>query len=264
MFLRLVCAAFCASVLFPPAAQCGLRYHAQVKLPAGLSVNVWVEGDRARLEVQASDDPNLAAGTALLTSDRGETLVVLNPARQEFFTLPHSVIARFNQREADRRHITCDPISSEKLVEDLGPDLDGYPTRHVRFHLRLTMHQPAASGELTTQIEVFEHFWLATDISLHNSDLVMLSDSVGTGIPALDEFLRAQIRESPGFILKRNLVLSVDDSLHHHRVMRNAYEVTDLALTESPASLFEVPGGFHMRVPAAAQPAPSAPEPSRP
>lgn len=264
MFLRLVLAAFTASLLFPRSAESGLHYHAQVKLPTDLSVNVWVEGGRARLEVEASDDPNLPAGTALLTSDRGENLVLLNPARQEFFSLPHSVITGFMQREADRRHITCDPISSEKIAEDSGPELEGYPTRHLRFHIHLATHQPSASGELTTQIEVFEHLWLAAEIPQHNTDLAMLSDSDRIGIPALDEFLRNQIREMPGFILKRNLVLTADDSLHNHRVLRMAYEVTDLAVADSPASLFEVPDGFHQRVPPGAQPGPPAASPSHP
>jgi hypothetical protein len=233
-------------------------------MPAEVSANVWVEGDRARLEVQASEEPNLAAGIALLTSDRGEHLVVLDSAKQEFFSLPRSVIAGFKQQQAERSHLTCDPILSEKLAEDSGPELAGYPTRHLRFRLRLAAHQLSASGELTTQIEVFEHFWLAAEISQHNTDLAMLSDSYNVGIPPLDEFLHSQILELPGFILKSSVVVTLDDSLHNHGVRRTAYEVTELAVAESPATLFEVPDGFHLRVPRQAQPAPPAASPSRP
>lgn len=264
MFLRLVCALFSAGLLLPRPAESGLRYHAQVALPAELSVNVWVEGDRARLEVQASEEPNLAAGTALLTSDRGEHLVVLDSAKQEFFSLPRSVITGFKQHEADRRRIICEPISSEKIGEDSGPVLAGFPTRHLRFHLRLATHQPTTSGELTTQIDVFEHFWLAAEISQHNTDLAMLSDSSNTGIPALDEFLHGQISDLPGFILKRSLVITLDDSLHNHSVRRTSYEVTELAVADSPATLFEIPDGFHQRVPRQAPSARPAASPSHP
>jgi hypothetical protein len=264
VFLRLIPAVFCVGLLFPSSAQSGLRYHVRMNMRIGLSVNVWMEGARARLEVQTSGDPNLAAGTALLTSDGGENLVILNPARQEFFSLPHSVISGFQLREAQRRGITCDPITSEKMVEDSGPELDGYPTRHVRFHIRLVAHRRTAAGELTAQIEVFEHLWVAAKIPQHNTDLAMLSDSAGIGIPALDVFLRNQIREMPGFIFKRNLVITTDDSLRNHDVLRADYEVTGLALADSPASLFEVPAGFHVRaIPQAQSAAPSAP-PSHP
>ena len=264
VFSRLACALVSGWLLFAPPAESGLRYHAQVALPADISVIVWVEGDRARLEIQASNEPNLAAGTALLTSDRGENLVVLDTAKQEFFSLSRDVITRFKQREADRRRVTCDPISSEKVAEDSGPALAGFPTRHLRFHIRLATHQPTASGELTTQIDVFEHFWLTGQIAQQNTDLAMLSDSSDTGVPALDEFLRAQLRELRGFVLKRTLVLTVDDSREHHRVVRNSYEVTELAVNDSPAALFEVPANFHLRVPPATQPAPPSDSSPRP
>jgi len=241
----------------------GLHYRAQVSFLTDLSVEVRVEGDRARLEVLTSDDPDLAAGTALLTADRGDTLVVLIPARQEFFSLPHSAINDYKQREAQRRHITVDPISIEKVGEDSGPELAGYPTRHLLFHLRLATHQPGASGEIIARVDVFEHFWLAEQLSQHNTDLVMLSDSSATGVPALDEYLRGQIRDLPGFILKRNLVVTVDDSLDNHHVLRGAYQVTELFVADSPAALFEVPGGFHQRIPPRPPSSPPAPTPSQ-
>ena len=264
VFSRLACTLVSGWLLLAFPGESGLRYRARVVLPAEISVNVWVAGDRARLEIQSSNDPNLAAGTALLTSDRGEILVVLDPAKQEYFSLPRDVITRFKQREADRRHITCDLISSVKIAEDSGPALAGYPTRHLRFHIRVATHQPTDSGELTTQIDVFEHLWLTGDLTQQNTDLAMLSDSSATGVPTLDEFLRAQLRELPGFILKRNLVVTLDDSLNHHRVIRNSYEVTELAVTDTPASLFAVPEGFHLRVPQQARSAPPAVSPSHP
>jgi hypothetical protein len=264
VLLRLSGTILAAGLALSSPADSGLHYRAQISLQTDFSVDVWVEGDRARLDVQTSNDPNLAAGTALLTADRGETLVVLIPARQEVFTLPRSVITDFKQRESQRRHITVDPISSEKIGEDAGPRLAGYPTRHLRFHLRLATHQPAAAGELTTHVDVFEHFWLAEQLTQHNTDLVMLSDSSATGVPALDEFLRGQIHDLPGFILKRNLVVTVDDSRNSHQVLRSAYEVTELSVTESPAALFEVPGDFHLRIPPRTPSSPSAATPTQP
>lgn len=264
MFWRLACILVSGWLFLAPPAESGLRYHAQVELPDNLSVNVWVEGDRARLEIQSSDEPNLAAGTALLTADRGDNLIVLDSAKQEFFSLAHDVIARFKQRDTERLHITFSPISSEKFAEDSGPVLVGYPTRHLRFHIRLAARQPTSSGVVTTQLDLFEHFWLTGELPERNTDLAMLSDSLGTGFPELDEFLRSQLRDLPGFVLKRNLVLTMDDSLHNHNVLRAAYTVTEIAVTDTPSSLFQVPGEFHMRVPRPAQAQPPAPQPARP
>jgi hypothetical protein len=247
------------ALVSPPDS--GLHYRAQVNLVARFSLDVRVEGDLARLDIQSSDDPNLAAGTTLLTSDRGETFLVVNPALQEYFSLPRSVITNFKQQQAVRLHVTADQISSEKVGEDRGPEIAGYPTRHLRFHLHLATHQARAAGELTTSIDVFEHFWLAEQLSQRNTDLAMLSDSSATGIPSLDEFLRAQILESPGFILRRSLVLTTDDSLQNHRVERSSYEVSDLSVADSPPDLFKVSEGFHQRVP---QGAPSAAPPPAP
>lgn len=249
MFWRLGGTALAAWLALAAPAGPALHYHAEVSLVTQFSVDVWVEGDRARLDVQNSNDPNLAVGTTLLTADRGETLVVVNPARQEFFSLPRSVILGFKVREAERRHVTADPIASEKVGEDAGPELLGYPTRHLRFHLRLATRQPTASGELQASMEVFEHFWLTSEIPRHNTDLAMLSDSSATGVPSLDEFLRNQVLELPGFILKRTMVLTVDDAQNSRRVIRSAYEVTQLATADAAAGLFEVPEGFHERVP---------------
>jgi len=258
---RPICSLFVALLAAASPPSPGLHYRAQVSLATSFSVDVRVEGDHARLDIQASDDPNLTAGTALLTSDRGETFLVVNPAKQEYFSLPRSAITTFKQHEADRRRVTADPISSEKIAEDDGPELAGYPTRHLRFHMRMATHQPTASGELTTSVDVFEHFWLAEQLPQHNTDLAMLSDSSATGIPSLDEFLRGQVLELPGFILKRSLVLTTDDSRNNHHVERSAYEVTELSVTDSSPSLFEVPEGFHVRVPqgVAPPPAPAAP-----
>ncbi|HYA95213.1 MAG TPA: hypothetical protein VEC95_02970 [Terriglobales bacterium] len=258
---RLACTLASSWLLFAPPGESGLRYHARIELPAALSVVVWVDGERARMEIQTSNEPSLAAGTVLLTSDSGENLIVLDPAKQEFFSLPHGLITRFKQREADRLRITYGPISSEKMAEDPGPVLAGYPTRHLRFHIRLATHQTASAGESTTQIEVYEHFWVNDEIRQRNTDLAMLADSSGIGFPALDEFLRNQAGDLPGFILKRNLVMTVDDSLQNHQVIRTAYEITELAVTDSPASQFQVPDNFHMRVPQHGQSAPSRPSP---
>jgi hypothetical protein len=259
MFSRLACSLVSGWLLFAPPAGPGLRYHAQVELPAALSVNVWVEGDRARLEIESSDEPSLAAGTAMLTSDRGENLVVLDPAKQEFFPLSHELITGFKQRAADRLLITCGPISSETLAEDPGAVLAGYATRHLRFHIRLTAHQAAPSGEITSEIDVFEHIWLTEELRQRNIGLTLLSDSSGTGFPVLDEYLRKQLGELPGFVLKRNLVMTVDDSHHNRQVLRTAYEITQLTGADAPDSLFEVPGNFHTRVPQHGGPATATP-----
>jgi len=242
----------------------GLHYRARISSQTDFSVEVWLQDGRARLDVQTSNDPDLAAGTALLTPDRGETLVVLLPARREFFSLPHSAITDSRAREAQRLGISAEPVSIEKIGEDAGPELAGYSTRHLRFHLSLATRRPARSGELTTRVDVFEHFWLAGQMSQRNTDLIMLSDSSAIGVPALDEFLRGQIRDLPGFVMKRNLVVTADDSLSNHQVFRGDYEVTELSRADSSASRFEVPAGFHQRVPAHPQSGPPAAAPVPP
>jgi len=259
VFARLASAFFAAWLALSAPADSGLHYKAEVSLANTFSIEVRVAGDRARLDIQSSNDPSLVAGTTLLTPDRGDTFVVVDSARREYFSLPRSAIVGFKQREADRLRVTADPISSEKIGEDQGPYIAGYSTRHLRFHLRLASHQARGAGDFNTTIEVFEHFWLAGQLPQHNTDLIMLSDSSTTGLPALDAFLRGQLLELPGFLLKRSVVITTDDSASNHRIDRSSYEVKELAVADSPPEMFQVAEGFHVR---GSQATPSAPPPA--
>jgi hypothetical protein len=244
---------FLLGLFLASPAGAGVRCKAQVTAESELSLNVWLDGDRARLEVDASDDPNLAAHTAILTTDRGETIVVLNPQKQEFFSLSRAAIHKFKQRESERRRLRVDAITTEKLGEDAGPEMLNHATRHLRFRLTVGLHSPSARGEVASRVDVFLHFWLAPDVNVRNTDLAILTDSSSTGIAALDQFLHDQLAEMPGFILKRSLVVSMDDPAGNHHVVRSTYEVKEMAAVETQASLFEVPAGFHVRVPASAE-----------
>jgi hypothetical protein len=122
---------------------------------------VTADGGKAKMETieSAADNPFMPAGSYLLMGD-GETLLI-NPAARTFarfeMALPEGTAGLAAQMEIG-------DVKFEKVLEEDGGRIQGYPTRHYRFESSWTMGMQGMP--VKTEMGVVEDIWATTEIEL--------------------------------------------------------------------------------------------------
>jgi hypothetical protein len=153
-------------------------------------------------------------------------------------------------------------ISVEKLLDEAGESIAGYPTRHYQFKSSWTM--VIAESPMTTDISTVEDIWATDQIEVDAGSAMAFDTSA---LPAsVKELSEAQaLKNVEGFPVRQVTVTSTKTNMPSiggiggrmaqrmgQRMMNRAaggdttttIEVTDLEEVDIPAATFEIPADY--------------------
>lgn len=127
----------------------------------GMVTKITADGGKAKMEIieSASNNPFMPVGSYMLMAD-GDVLLI-NPAARTFarfdLAIPEGAAGIAAQMEIS-------DVKFEKVLEEDGGRIQGYPTRHYRFESSWSMGMQGMP--VKTEIGTVEDIWATTDIEM--------------------------------------------------------------------------------------------------
>lgn len=230
---------------------------------------VWIEGARTKVVFEESDDPLMPAGTYLLAPGP-DVVYLVNPARRTIARLGMAEMEPLGEKDqeaAERAPEAGGPklevvgLRLEQKLDEPGPSLLGFPTRHYRYELSYVERQRLRGMSATFNFSVQERheFWATAALKEAPAARILrahrIADAWGEARREVEE---AEARlYAQGFILKhlieRDTTSSIVGDAGIMRMMpgmsdttteRITREVLGLRQAKLDESVFELPGDY--------------------
>ncbi|HWC66054.1 MAG TPA: hypothetical protein VG777_08220, partial [Thermoanaerobaculia bacterium] len=111
----------------------------RVESPAGRlagledsTVRGWVDGEKGKVEIVESRNPATPKGDVLLTTDGGRTIRYFDLGRRECRLWNGRLPRETRVGPGSPVSTTFVDVRVEKTVDEAGPEIAGFPTRHYR------------------------------------------------------------------------------------------------------------------------------------
>jgi len=217
--------------------------------PGNITVEGWVNGDKARVEFKESGNPMAKSGTYLITKDGGKTLYLVNPEDKTYALWDLNAMLGFlggvmNGVGPILKFEFTDP-KVEKVSEDDGGALLGYPTRHYKFRTSYSMKMKVFGIGRSADTATDQEVWATSKLTDPGLKVWLRHDPPRTGNEQFDKLIAAETEKQrvTGFPLK---TVSTTTSTQNGKqtVTHHTMEVTSLESKSIPDSSFEIPSGY--------------------
>ncbi len=213
-------------------------------------MNAQAEGDQARMDFVETRNPMFSKGSYMLVNAKGE-ITIVNPEKRTYYKLDIASMmegmggAMDAMAKAGFKLEFKDP-KIEKLLEEPGGEILGYPTTHYRWHTTYTtvMHMPIM-GDRTMTGDTVEDVWTTTAIVLPATTMKAFA-GMGQGgqmSGELKKLVDAAKVKMTGFQLKR-VVVTKGQGGKGSESTTTTTEVTKLQKAEIPPTRFVIPAGY--------------------
>ncbi|MCX6996247.1 MAG: DUF4412 domain-containing protein [Kiritimatiellaeota bacterium] len=233
------------------SARAGWEYTAVTKAEGGRqsemmgnSIKALVEGSQARVEFVESGNPMMRAGSYLLIQDAGKSMVMVNPQEKTYTTWDMNSMMGMAGGVMGMLNMEVQNPKVEKLLEENGGPLLGYPTTHYRFRTSYSMSMSFMGMKHSTATVQEEDLWAAATLKDAAFSLQAMQNNMKTGNEQLDKLITAQKNKAEGFPLKMISTHTVKDARGQDQVVKTTMEVTALKAARPAADQFKVPAGY--------------------
>jgi len=234
--------------------QAGISYTAVTKAQGGPAADAQggtikglADGLKARVEFVEGSNPMARPGSYIVTKDGGKLVMLVNPDEKTYMRWD---VEKFSAAAGDMMkavggfvNVTVKDHSVKKLLDEPGPTLHGYPTRHVKVQTAYTI-QTSVMGMVQSQRHSrIDEIWATRKLDEPGLTLWANQQRIRTGNESLDKLIESEIAQIDGFPLKRITQSSVTN---RGRTQTDSvtFEVTALDKVRPPAGAFEVPAGY--------------------
>jgi hypothetical protein len=242
-----------ASLAAPAAA--GIHYRGTTKTDAAqgqdqsMEVEAWVEGDNAKVAFTSSSNPLLAAGTYLLTTDGGKTLTLVNPEEKTYSELDLGALvgaagAMFKGL-GPMVKLSFANQQVERLAEEPGPAILGYPTTHYRYRVSYDFTFKVMGMGQSSHHDTVTDIWATRELTDSGFGAWLRREPPRTGIDDLDRLIAAEMGKGvQGVPLKMVAVAKTRDQRGNETEATTTTEVLAIKEEAVPAGSFAIPKGF--------------------
>jgi hypothetical protein len=236
------------------------------------------EGNNARISFLEGADPMMGVGGYMLM--RGNSLYFVNPSQRTYMRMDEAEMqamseqARQSQRRVDEASggdgaTELKNFEFQPLLDEEGPAMLGYPTRHYKYRLKYKLSKPIPGqmGGMTmdTTVDRTDEFWATTGLTLEGPRGMRLDPSSEDGEDAdlPREVLEAEgVMDGKGFKLKSTSDLDEAASMGGAMGMmakiasagmggstdkvksRTTTEVLEIREASVPQGTFDLPAGY--------------------
>ena len=249
------CAALLAAAVLAAPARAGVHYRAHTTIDgergAGqtMEVEAWVDGPNAKVLFADSDNPILSSGTYLLSNDGGNTLYLVNPEEKTYspFDLGTMMAGAGAMMKGlgPMMKISFSNQKVEKLAEEPGPPILGYPTTHYRFRTVFDSEIRVMGMGQSSHNDSVTDTWTTSELTDAGFAAWLRREPPRTGIDDLDEMIGNEVKKGiQGVPLKVVAVTKVKDQRGRESETTTTMEVTALKEEAVPAATFAMPKGY--------------------
>ncbi len=183
-------------------------------------------------------------GNYLLTKDAGKKVLMVNPRQKSFSSWDMESMMNLAGSAMKMMNMKISNQKIEKLLEEDGGQVAGFPTRRYRFRTSYTMEMNFLGIKQSSTTVQEEDVWVTKKLSDPGLNFWLSKRDVQTGNEQLDAMIKAEMSKVEGFPLKRIITTTARDSSGKETVGKMSSEVTEIKSASPSAAVFEVPAGF--------------------
>jgi len=199
-----------------------------------------VEGSSIRTDFVESGNPMMRAGSYMISTDGGKTLNLVDPAAKTYSVFDLAAIS--GMFSGGMMKIVNPKF--EKISEEDGGKLLGYPVRRIKFKMTMTTEMNLFGMKNSTTSETTHEVWAAPDIKEGGTGFWSGKQSFATGDKTFDQMITAEMNKVEGMPLKHVMTTRSVDAAGQTSDMVMTTTVTTVREERIPASTFEIPAGF--------------------
>ncbi len=246
-----VFAAFLAAAA--PAAA-GIHYQAETTTAPAQGkaqvtrVEAWVDGPNAKVVFRESDQPVFSEGAYLLTQDGGKTLFLVDPEEETItewdLAAMLGMVGGVMEGMQGIMNLEFSDVAVEKLGEESGGELLGYPVTHAKYRTTYTTSIKVLGMQRGSSTETVQELWTTDAFGDPALGVWLRSEPPATDMEELDALIAA----GEG----RGLPAQARERLDHHRPEGQARELEPdrdgghpARGDRGPRGHLRAPGGLH-------------------
>lgn len=237
-------------------ADAGYRYTAVTTVTSDqgnsrTEVEAWIDGDKAKVVfTDASGQPMFQEGSYMVTTDAGRTLFLVNPEDKTYSRLDLAAMMQslnaLVESTGGMVDLEFEDPEVEKLGQEPGEELLGYPTTKTRFRTAFDMTLKVMGMKNRNRSESVTEVWTTEALDDPAFGVWLRKEPIETGDPGFDDVIAASLETVQGFPLKTVSETTMTGGRRGQRQTESRSEtvVTALEETSVAASEFEIPEGY--------------------
>ncbi len=238
--------------LVSSAGASGLYYEAVTRVEGkqaqgmgDVLVKAWVSGDSAKIEFAESKNPMMGKGTYLMTHDGGGTVYLVNPKEKTYAAWDMAAMTKFAGGAMGMMKMKISDPIVEKLLEEDGGSMLGYPTTHYKYRTSYTVSLSVMGMKSESKTVQEDDTWSTTALSQGALGVWLRSEPPSFGDEQLDALVKAEMGKVHGIPLKKiTVTTSTDTKRKKSETSTTTMEVTKLQPTAVPAGTFVIPAEY--------------------
>ncbi len=251
MFRRILAAGMILG-LVSLAGATGLYYEAVTRVEGkqaqgmgDMLVKAWVSGDNAKIEFAESRNPMMGEGTYLMTHDGGGTVYLVNPNKETYAVWDMTGMMEFASGAMGMIDMKISDPTVEKLLEEGGGSVLGYPTTHYKHRTSYTMSMSVMGMKSESKTVQEDDTWSTTALSETAMGVWLRSEPPSLGNEEFDALIKAEMGKVEGVPLKKVSVSTrTDPKQGKSETTTTTMEVTRLEAMAVPAGTFVIPSEY--------------------
>ncbi|MFI5143016.1 MAG: DUF4412 domain-containing protein [Thermoanaerobaculales bacterium] len=213
-------------------------------------VKTAAEGEQARMEWVETKNPMFGKGSYMLVNAKGE-MTLVNPEKRTYSKLDFGAMMEGAGSAMDATakfgfKMEVEDPKVEKVLEEPGGEILGYPTTHYRWHTTYTtvMRMPKPMSDRRMPADTTEDVWTTTALGMP-AHAVKAFEGMGSSqmLGELKKITDLAKAKMTGFRLK-SIVVSLGKGGKGAQTTTTTMEVTKLRKADIPPSTFVIPAGY--------------------
>ena len=250
--------------------QAGMTFKSVTKMEGGsgrhsgdamnMAVQSWVDGDKSKVQFTESGNPMMAAGSYMLTQDGGKTMYMVNTKEKTYMKWDmEAMTGQAMKMMGGMASIKITDPKVDKVLDEAGSNMLGYPTRHCRFRTTYATEVSVMGMKTKSMVAQDQELWTTTALNDKGFGAWLKREPPKTGNADLDNLAKAQMATMQGFPLKTITATTTTDKSGKSTVTKMIMEVTDIQKADVPASTFALPPSYkEVQMPTIGMPPPGA------
>lgn len=214
-------------------------------------VEAWIDGDNAKVVfTDASGQPMFERGSYMITKDAGRNIFLVNPDEETYSRLDLAAMMQSLNAMVESTggmvDLEFEDPEVEKLSEEPGEELLGYPTTRTRFRTAFDVTLKVMGMKNRNRSESVTEVWTTDALDDPAFGVWLRKEPVETGDAGFDDIIAASLETVQGFPLKTVSDTTMTGGRRGKRQTESRSEtvVTALEETDVAASTFEIPDGY--------------------
>lgn len=211
---------------------------------ADSKVKALVDGDRTRVEFLESGNPMMKGGCMLVTKDGGKNTYLVDPEKKTYSKWDMPAMMNMASSTMKMMGMKVSDLKTEKLLEEDGGKVAGFPTKHYRFRTTYQMEMNYMGMRNATSFSREQDVWASTEVPGTAFGFWLKKDEFKTGDEQMDSMIQAGLDQVKGVMLKQVSTQSSKNAQGQTQVTTVTMEVSDVKEASPAASVFELPDGY--------------------